>query len=230
MLEFIHSNEQAKTETQKFILLASAKKNSGYDPKDFDKKQVIVGLFNLYINIIRGIGRNYELVSLQDFKIEEYISLETQDNIKTLEDIIKRVNSSRVSQAHIRQDLAETHDCVRPLDQVEDKAIIAEKKVENEELYFLYIYINIFEKNLEELEKQTNKLENILQASGLQSKRAYFREEQTFLTCLPIMENHIDIKNLSKRNILTSGLVSTYPFISSSVFDETKIFALPSLI
>lgn len=131
MLEFIHSNEQAKTETQKFILLASTKKNNGYDPKDFDKKQVIVGLFNLYISIIRGIGRNYELVSLQDFKIEEYISLETQENIKALEDIIKRVNSSRVSQAHIRQDLVETHDYVRPLDQVEDEALISEKKVEN---------------------------------------------------------------------------------------------------
>ena len=104
------------------------------------------------------------------------------------------------------------------------KYIRKQLQVENEELYFLYIYINIFENNLEELEKQINKLENILQASGLQSKRAYFREEQTFLSCLPIMENHIDIKNVSKRNILTSGLVSTYPFISSSVFDEKGIY------
>ena len=134
MLEFIHSNEQAKTETQKFILLASTKKNSTYNPNDFDKKQVLIGLFNLYINIIRTIGRDYELVSLQDFKIEEYVSVETQDNIKALEDIIKRVNSSRVSQAHIRQDLIETHDIVRPLDQVEDKDIISKKKVENSSL------------------------------------------------------------------------------------------------
>lgn len=134
MLEFIHSNEQAKTETQKFILLASTKKNNTYNPNDFDKKQVLIGLFNLYINIIRTIGRDYELVSLQDFKIEEYVSVETQDNIKALEDIIKRVNSSRVSQAHIRQDLIETHDIVRPLDQVEDEDIISKKKVENSSL------------------------------------------------------------------------------------------------
>ena len=104
------------------------------------------------------------------------------------------------------------------------KYIRKQMQVENEELYFLYIYINIFEKNLEELEKQINKLENILQASGLQSKRAYFREEQTFLSCFPIMGNHIDIKSVSKRNVLTSGLVSTYPFISSSVFDEKGIY------
>ena len=54
-------------------------------------------------------------------------------------------------------------------------------QVENEELYFLYIYIIVFEKNIEELAKQINKVENILQTNGIQSKKAYFREEQIFL-------------------------------------------------
>ena len=104
------------------------------------------------------------------------------------------------------------------------KYIRKQMQVENEELYFLYIYINVFGKNLEELNKQINKIENILQASGLQSKKSYFREEQTFLSCIPIMENNIDIKNAAKRNVLTSGLVSTYPFISSSIFDKDGIY------
>ena len=38
------------------------------------------------------------------------------------------------------------------------------------------------------------------------------------------MENNNDIKFASRRNVLTSGLVSTYPFISSSIFDEEGIF------
>lgn len=38
------------------------------------------------------------------------------------------------------------------------------------------------------------------------------------------MINHNEIKNVAKRNILTSGLISTYPFISSSIFDENGIF------
>lgn len=38
------------------------------------------------------------------------------------------------------------------------------------------------------------------------------------------MINQNEIKNVSKRNILTSGIVSTYPFISSSIFDENGIF------
>ena len=56
------------------------------------------------------------------------------------------------------------------------------------------------------------------------TRRAYFREEQSFLSSLPMMQNSEDIKKVTKRNVLTSGLISTYPFISSSLFDEEGIF------
>ena len=55
-------------------------------------------------------------------------------------------------------------------------------------------------------------------------KKSYFRQEQAYLSVLPIMKNDIDLKNIPRRNILTSGLVSTYPFISSAIFDEDGIF------
>ena len=38
------------------------------------------------------------------------------------------------------------------------------------------------------------------------------------------MDNNLDIKKSARRNILTSGLLSTYPFISASIFDENGIF------
>ena len=59
---------------------------------------------------------------------------------------------------------------------------------------------------------------------GMKTRRANFRQEQLFLSCLPIMENNNDIKHAAKRNVLTSGLIATYPFISSSIFDESGIF------
>ena len=104
------------------------------------------------------------------------------------------------------------------------KYIRKQMQVNNEELYFLYIYLNLFTKNKKELEYVLNKIEGIIQSKGMQTRRAYFRQEQTFLSCMPLMNNHEDIKEVSKRNILTQGLVSTYPFISSSIFDENGIF------
>ena len=54
------------------------------------------------------------------------------------------------------------------------------------------------------LEYSISKVESILQGSGIQSKRAYFREEQTLLSTLPLLENNADVQVVSKRNVLTS--------------------------
>ena len=104
------------------------------------------------------------------------------------------------------------------------KYIRKEMQVNNEDLYFLYIYVNIFADNLKDLDFYLNSIEGLMQSKGMQTRRANFREEQVFKSCLPIMENDIDIKNSARRNILTSGLISTYPFITSSIFDEEGIF------
>lgn len=104
------------------------------------------------------------------------------------------------------------------------KYIRKQMQVNNEDLYFLYIYITIFTLDKKELEYILNKVEGIIQSKGMQTRRAYFRQEQALLSCMPLMNNNEDIKQVSKRNVLTDGLVSTYPFISSSIFDENGIY------
>ena len=104
------------------------------------------------------------------------------------------------------------------------KYIRKEIQVNNEDLYFLYIYFNLFSNNLKELEYLLNKIEGISSSIGIQTRKANFRQEQLFLSCIPIMENNQDIKIASRRNILTNGLLATYPFVSSSIFDENGIY------
>jgi len=104
------------------------------------------------------------------------------------------------------------------------KFIRKEIQVNNEDIYFLYIYINLYSENINELEYYLNKIEGITQSKGMQTRRGNFRQEEIFLSCIPLMENNELIKSSAKRNILTSGILSTYPFISSSIFDENGIF------
>ena len=104
------------------------------------------------------------------------------------------------------------------------KYIRKEMQVNNEDLYFLYIYISIYAENIKDLELYLSKIEGIMQSKGLITKRANFRQAQVFKSCMPLMVNNIDIKNSARRNILTSGLISTYPFISSTIFDENGVF------
>ena len=104
------------------------------------------------------------------------------------------------------------------------KYIRKEIQINNEDIYFLYIYLNIFSKDKKELEYNLDKIEGILQSKGLQTRRTNFRQEQLFISCLPILENSEDLKQIGKRNILTSGLISTFPFMSSSILEENGIF------
>ena len=104
------------------------------------------------------------------------------------------------------------------------KYIRKEIQVNNADLYFLNTYILISEESISKLEQSIKKVESILQASGMVTRRANFRQEQIFFSCLPIMENRKEIKDVSKRNVLTDGLLGTFPFISSNICDQNGVF------
>ena len=184
--------------------------------------------YNYYgsILIINYFREQTELIlrSVIDTNIDINISIfyEKQETYKTIRDLtyhIGNVGADLKSNNQNRQDIeiaAFTYD--------DAKYIRKELQINNEDLYYLYIYINTYSQELKELEYLLNKIEGILQSRGMQTRRAYFRQEQAFRACLPLMENHKLLKEVAKRNVLSSGLVATYPFISSAIFDESGIF------
>ena len=146
---------------------------------------------------------------------------EKQDTYKTIKDLtyfIGNVGVDLKSGNSNREDID-----IAAYSYNDAKFIRKEMQVNNEELYFLYIYVSIIANSEKELERNLNKIEGILQSSGMMTRKANFREEQVYLSSLPLMNNNSDIKNVCKRNILGNGLVSTYPFISSNLCDENGI-------
>ncbi len=164
------------------------------------------------------------LKSLIDTNININISIfyEKQDPYKTIRNLTYHIGNVGVDlkgKNQNRQDID-----IAAFTYNDAKYIRKEMQVNNEDLYFLYIYVSTFSTDEKELEYLLNKIEGILQSKGMQTIRAYFRQEQGFKAILPLMENGIDVKEAAKRNVLTSGLLATYPFISSAIFDETGIF------
>ena len=147
---------------------------------------------------------------------------EKQDTYKTIKDLtyfIGNVGVDLKSGNQNREDID-----IAAYSYNDAKYIRKEMQVNNEELYFLYIYINIISENEKDLERNLNKIEGILSANGMMSRKANFRQEQIYKSCLPLMNNENDLKEISRRNILSNGLVATYPFISSNIYDEKGIF------
>ena len=104
------------------------------------------------------------------------------------------------------------------------KYIRKEIQVNSQDLYFLYTYVEIIEDDISKLHQSINKLEGVLQASGMTTRRANFRQMQVFQACLPLMENSNVTKEVARRNVLTEGLLGTFPFISSTICDQDGIF------
>ena len=150
------------------------------------------------------------------------IFYEKQNTSKTINDLtyhIGNVGADIKSGNENRQDID-----IAAFTYNDAKYIRKEMQLNNEELYFLYIYLNIFSEDEKELKYLIEKIEGIAQSRGMQTRKANFRQEQLFLSSLPIMQNESALKESARRNILTSGLVSTYPFVSSSLCDEDGIF------
>lgn len=164
------------------------------------------------------------LKNLIETNINMNISIfyEKQDSYKTIKDLTYHIGNVGVEIKEANQNRQDID--IASYTYNDARYIRKEMQVNNEDLYFLYIYITLYSENIKELEYNLNKIEGISQSKGMQTRRANFRQEECFLASLPIMENKEIIKEASKRNILTTGLISTYPFISSTIFDKDGIF------
>ena len=164
------------------------------------------------------------LKSLLDININMNISIfyEKQDTYKTIKDLTLNIGNVGVDIKDNNQNREDIDLAVFTYNDA--KYIRKEMQVNNEDLYFLYMYVNVFSDNIKELEKNLNFLEGLMQSKGLVTRRATFRQEQVFNACIPIHENNEELKKSAARNVLTSGMLATYPFITSSIFDENGIF------
>lgn len=184
---------------------------------------------NMYYSgiIIVNYYREYKdliLKKLIDTNINMNISVfyEKQNTYKAIKDLTYNIGNVGANIKEIndgRQDIE-----IATFTYNDAKYIRKEIQINNEELYFLYTYVMVYSTDVSELEYSINKIEGLLESMGLQTKRANFRQEQIMKACMPMGENSNILKNAARRNVLTSGLLSTYPFITSSIFDENGIF------
>ena len=149
------------------------------------------------------------------------IFYEKQDTYKTIKDLTYFIGNSAVDLKDSNENREDIE--LASFSYNDAKYIRKQMQINNEDLYFLSMYIMVFGNSEKELDYLLNKMEGALQSNGISSKRANFREEEVFKSCLPVFFNSKDIKNTSRRNVLTNGLISTYPFISNSIFDETGV-------
>lgn len=146
MLEFINSNEKSNKETQKFILLFDSV--SKIEETNYNKKEIIIGLFNLYIKLLSELHSELELVSLSDFRIIDYKSVMFQDNYSELTSLIKKINKILIRKSELKEEIDKSTENIRGLEQVKEGILFKKEKERYESLLEAYKYQEEQEENL----------------------------------------------------------------------------------
>lgn len=185
----------------------------------------IDGMFFSSLLIINYNRIFQELIFKNILEINENILIsiyiEKNNQYKIIKEIARNIGNTTVDLEKINNSRIDIDIAKSSLEDA--KYIRKEMQLNNQQLLYFYTYITTYSKNKEELKNQINKIEEILQNSGLKLKKSYFRQEQTILANLPLNKNNDDIKKAVKKNILTDGIRGTYPFITSTIYDEKGI-------
>ncbi len=100
IVDFINSNEKANEAAQEYVLLVA----DDNEPK-LDKKEVIIGLLNLYLDLISRYDFDYNDVSLTDLKIGTYLPEKLQSRLNDKKILIQAINRLSNERASIKRQL-----------------------------------------------------------------------------------------------------------------------------
>ena len=175
-------------------------------PSDGFRAQVPAGWLSLMVNAGDGIDLDMFLFRQPKERIVQKVGQQL------------RINRSRIK---------ETSDTNTDFDDI-DSAIrsgyfLKEGLANNEDFYFLNLLITVTASNEEDLEWKINEMKKLLASQDMRLSTCHFQEEQAFLASLPLVSMERKLYEKSKRNLLTGGAASCYPFTSYEMCDDNGI-------
>lgn len=93
----------------------------------------------------------------------------------------------------------------------------------NEDLFYISTFITVSAKTLEELMWRKQQLTDMLKAMDILISELRFQQEDALRSVMPLLYISPSIERKAKRNVLTSGAASAYPFTSFEMSDDSGV-------
>ena len=128
------------------------------------------------------------------------------------ETIIQKVGQQlRINRSKIK-DASDTNTDFDDIDgAIRSGYFLKEGLANNEDFYYLNLLITITASNEEDLEWKVSEMKKLLLSQDMNACTCHFREEQAFLSALPLVAMEKKLYERGKRNLLTGGAASCYP-------------------
>lgn len=169
------------------------------------RSQVCAGWISLLVNAGEGID------------VDLFFDRQPKDKIQQKLGQQLRINHSKI------KDTSDTNSDFDDLDSAIRSGYFLKEGLANEDFYYLNILITITGESVEELEWRIAEMKKLLLSQDMDVLTCSFRQEQAFLSSLPIVRLEKSLFEKSKRNVLTSGIASCYPFTSFEMCDDNGI-------
>lgn len=175
-------------------------------PSDGYKTQVPAGWPSLIVNAGDGID------------LDMFLSRQPKERI------IQRVGQQlRINRSKIK-DASDTNTDFDDIDgAIRSGYFLKEGLANNEDFYYLNLLITVTAPSVEDLEWKASEIKKLLLSQDMDVCNCHFREEQAFCSALPLVSMEKGLFERGKRNLLTGGAASCYPFTSFEMCDDNGI-------
>ena len=175
-------------------------------PSDGYKTQVPAGWLSLIVNAGDGID------------MDLFLSRQAKESIIQKVGQQLRINRSKI------KDASDTNTDFDDIDSaIRSGYFLKEGLGNNEDFYYMNLLITITASTVEDLEWKEAEMKKLLLSQDMNVCTCHFREEQAFLSALPLVSMEKGLFERGKRNLLTSGAASCYPFTSFEMCDDNGI-------
>ena len=189
-----------------YVLINGVYHSYLYVPSAGYKSQVVPGWLSLLVNAGEGIDVDFYLQRQPKDKVQQRLGQQI------------RINRSKL------KDASDTNTDYDDLDSaIRSGYFLKQGLANNEDFYYMSLLITVTASSLEELQWRIQEMKKLLISQDMDLRTAYFLQEQGFLSSLPLAALDKKLYRLSRRNVLTSGAASCYPFVSYSICDDNGI-------
>ena len=95
---------------------------------------------------------------------------------------------------------------------------------QGEDFYYMHTLIEVVADDAETLEQRVTAVEKLCVSIDMIARRCDYKNEQAFLSALPLLSLDSDVERKSRRNALTSGVAAAFPFASYELSDRNGVF------
>ena len=95
---------------------------------------------------------------------------------------------------------------------------------QGEDFYYMHTLIEVMADDAETLEQRVTAVEKLCVSIDMIARRCDYKNEQAFLSALPLLALDADVERKSRRNALTSGVAAAFPFASYELSDRNGVF------